>query len=137
MYKFIFKDKEYQLNKENLEEFYNDENKPVKDLDFNKILSILNNSDKIKFDKAYYDKPCGKCLGEVKEKKKFYDFIEYYFYIYTKNNEFVISTLDKEYEGQTFNKLYKEGKVDSSYIITISLCCSCGSYSIFIEELEV
>lgn len=138
MYRFIFKDKEYQLNKENLEGIYNDENKPIKNLDLNKILSILNNnSHKIKFEKAYYDKPCEECLGHIKEQKKFYDFIEYYFYVYTKNNEFVISTDDKEYEGQTFNKLYKEGKVDSSYIVTISLCCNCSTYSIYIEELEV
>ena len=59
------------------------------------------------------------------------------FYIYTKNEEYVISTLDKEYEGLSFKRLMKSGKVDNSYIVMINVCKHCGSYSIEIEEFEV
>ena len=73
----------------------------------------------------------------MEEKKKFFDFLGFNFYIYTKNNEYVVSTLDKKYEGLSFNRLKKAGKVDNSYIVMINVCKHCGSYSIEIEEFEI
>ena len=59
------------------------------------------------------------------------------FYIYAKDRKYVVSTLDREYEGMSFNRLQKSGKVNESYIVIINVCKHCGSYSIEIEEFEV
>ena len=136
-YKFKFDEKEYILNKENLYCFFNDEENPINDVDEEKIIEILNNSDKVDFSKAYFNLACENCKTGVEEKKKFFDFLGYNFYIFTKNGEFVISNIDSDYEGLTFDKLYNLGKVDNSYLVIINVCRHCGEYSIEIEEFEL
>lgn len=136
-YKFKFDEKEYILNEENLYCFFNDEENPINDVDEEKIIKILNNSEKVDFSKAYFNLACENCKTGVEEKKKFFDFLGYNFYIFTKNGEFVISNIDSDYEGLTFDKLYNLGKVDNSYLVTINVCRHCGEYSIEIEEFEL
>ena len=77
-----------------------------------------------------------RCKAGVEEKKKFFDFLELNFYIYAKDRKFVISTLDKKYEGLSYNKLQKSGKVNKSYIVIIDVCKNCGNYSIEIEAVS-
>ena len=129
--------KEYILNEQNLEYFVNDEVNPIMDVNEEKIIEILNNSDKVDFSKAYFDLPCENCKTGLEEKKKFFDFLGFNFYIYAKDRKYVVSTLDREYEGMSFNRLQKSGKVNESYIVIINVCKHCGSYSIEIEEFEV
>lgn len=136
-FKFKYNEKEYILNEQNLEYFVNDEVNPIMDVNEEKIIEILNNSDKVDFSKAYFDLPCENCKTGLEEKKKFFDFLGFNFYIYAKDRKYVVSTLDREYEGMTFNRLQKSGKVNESYIVIINVCKHCGSYSIEIEEFEV
>ncbi|MEN8078027.1 DUF3785 family protein [Clostridioides difficile] len=136
-FKFTFDDKEYSLREDNLEYFVNDEVNPINNIDEKKIIDILNNAEDVEFSKAFFDLPCENCKEGVSEKKKFFDFIGFNFYIYTKDNEYVVSTLDKEYEGLSFNRLQKSGKIDNSYIVIINVCKHCGNYSIEVEEFEV
>lgn len=136
-YKFIFEGKEYNLNEDNIDYFMNDDINPIEDINKEKIIEMLNNSDKVDFSKSYFDLPCSNCMEGTEEKKKFYDFLGYNFYLYTKEGNLVISTIDKEYEGLSFNRLQRSGKIDGSYIVTINVCKHCGSYSIEIEEFEV
>lgn len=136
-FKFAFADKEYNLREDNLEYFVNDEVNPIKDIDEKKIINILNSAENIEFSKAFFDLPCENCKEGVNEKKKFFDFLGFNFYIYTKDNEYVVSTLDKEYEGLSFNRLQKSGKINNSYIVIINVCKHCGNYSIEIEAFEV
>lgn len=136
-FKFKYNEKEYILNEQNLEYFVNDEINPIMDVNEEKIIEILNNSDKVDFSKAYFDLPCENCKTGLEEKKKFFDFLGFNFYIYAKDRKYVVSTLDREYEGMSFNRLQKSGKVNESYIVIINVCKHCGSYSIEIEEFEV
>ena len=136
-YKFTFDEKEYILNEDNLEYFVNDDINPIKGLDEKKIIDILNQSDNVEFTKAFFDMACENCNEGVSEKKKFFDFLGFNFYIYTKDGEYVVSTLDKEYEGMSFNRLERAGKINGSYIVIINVCKHCGSYSIEVEEFEV
>ena len=136
-FKFKYNEKEYILNEQNLEYFVNDEVNPIMDVNEEKIIEILNNSDKVDFSKAYFDLPCENCKTGLEEKKKFFDFLGFNFYIYAKDRKYVVSTLDREYEGRSFNRLQKSGKVNESYIVIINVCKHCGSYSIEIEEFEV
>lgn len=136
-FKFKYNEKEYILNEQNLEYFVNDEVNPIMDVNEEKIIEILNNSDKVDFSKAYFDLPCENCKTGLEEKKKFFDFLGFNFYIYAKDRKYVVSTLDREYKGMSFNRLQKSGKVNESYIVIINVCKHCGSYSIEIEEFEV
>ncbi len=43
MFKFIFDEKEYVLNDENFDELINDDEKPVKNIDKDMIIELLNN----------------------------------------------------------------------------------------------
>lgn len=136
-FKFKYNEKEYILNEQNLEYLVNDEVNPIMDVNEEKIIEILNNSDKVDFSKAYFDLPCENCKTGLEEKKKFFDFLGFNFYIYAKDRKYVVSTLDREYEGMSFNRLQKSGKVNESYIVIINVCKHCGIYSIEIEEFEV
>lgn len=136
-FKFTFEGKEYTLTENNLEYFVNDEVNPIKGLDENKIIDILNNAENVEFSKAFFDLPCENCNEGVSEKKKFFDFLGFNFYIYTKDKEYFVSTLDKEYEGMSFNRLQRSGKINGSYIVLINVCKHCGNYSIEVEEFEV
>lgn len=138
MFKFTFDEKEYILNDNNFDELINDEEKPVSNINEDIILELLNNySQEIAFDEEYYMEACPKCLAGVKEKEKFFPFLEYHFYIYTKDGKYVISTIDKDYKGKSFNKLSRANLVDDSYIVSIIMCKHCEDYIIQIENCEV
>ncbi|MFH5796872.1 DUF3785 family protein, partial [Clostridium perfringens] len=85
----------------------------------------------------YYQEACPECLAGVKEKQKFFGFLEYHFYVFSKDGKYVISDIDKEYEGLSFNKLSRAGKVDDSYIVSIIICEHCGDYIVQIENCIV
>ena len=136
-YKFTYEDIEYVLNEKNCSELINDEEKPVKGITVENILSMLKESESTDFDIEYYQEACPECLAGVKEKQKFFGFLEYHFYIFTKKGEYVISDISKEYEGLSFNKLSRQGKVDDSYIVSIIICEKCQDYIIQIENCLV
>lgn len=46
---------------------------------------MIGDLDEIDFDTQYYKEACVECLDGVKEKQKFFAFLEYHFYIYTKD----------------------------------------------------
>ncbi|MGL5151054.1 MAG: DUF3785 family protein [Clostridium sp.] len=135
-YNFKFNEKEYTLEEENLDEFFNDEQNPLIGLELEDILTLLNASDEVSFRREYFGSCCPKCKFEKGETKAF-RFLEYYFYAYAKNNTYVISSISKEYENTNYTKLNSIGKVDNSYIIRIFVCENCGLYTIEIEEFEI
>ncbi len=138
MFKYKFDEQEYLLDDMNFDELVNDEEKPVKNINKEMIIELLNNSpQEIIFDEEYYMEACPKCLKGVKEKEKFFAFLEYHFYIFTKDGEYVVSTIDKDYEGKSFNKLSRAGIVDDSYIVSIIVCRNCNDYIIQIENCDV
>lgn len=136
-YKFNYEDKEYFLSTGNCSGIINDDEKPVSKIQIGDILNILNNSEEVNFDVEYYQEACPDCLSGVKEKQKFFEFLEYHFYIFTKNGEYVINNICKEYEGLSFNKLLRQKKVDDSYIVSLIICRNCNSYIIQIENCIV
>ena len=136
-YKFTYEDTEYVLNANNCSELINDEEKPVKGITVDSILNMLNEADDVGFDIEYYQEACPECLAGVKEKQKFFGFLEYHFYILTKKGEYVISDISKEYKGLSFNKLSRQGKVDDSYIVSIIICEKCQDYIIQIENCVI
>ena len=138
MFKFKYDEKEYILDDQNFDELINDDDKPVKDIDKDLIIELLRNSpEEIIFDEEFYIEACPKCLKGIKEKEKFFPFLEYHFYIYTKEGKYVISTIDKNYEGKSFNKLSRSNIVDDSYIVSIIICKHCNDYIIQVENCEV
>jgi len=136
-YTFNYEGKEYTLEDENLEYFENDEVEELEGIDHRKILELLSNNKEIEFQNAYYEECCSECKEGKAEKKKFFDFLEYYFYVYGKKNKYITSSIDNDYEGKSFTKLKREKIVDKSYIVTVMVCKHCGTYSIEIEEIEL
>lgn len=134
-YKFSYDEKEYILTKENCEGiFFNDENE-VTGLSIDIILSALNEGEEVNFSNEYY---AGKCSCNAQEQiNKSYRYLEYHFYVYTKNNEYVLNTLGEEYKDTSFNKLFSLGKIDDSYIVNVTVCPNCGTYSIEVDQCEV
>lgn len=138
MFKFNYDEKEYILDDQNFDELINDDDKPVKDIDKDLIIELLKNSpEEIIFGEEFYIEACPKCLKGIKEKEKFFPFLEYHFYIYTKEEKYVISTIEKDYEGKSFNKLSRSNLVDDSYIVSIIICKHCNDYIIQVENCEV
>lgn len=138
MFKFKYDEKEYILDDQNFDELINDDDKPVKDIDKDLIIELLKNSpEEIIFGEEFYIEACPKCLKGIKEKEKFFPFLEYHFYIYTKEEKYVISTIEKDYEGKSFNKLSRSNLVDDSYIVSIIICKHCNDYIIQVENCEV
>lgn len=74
-------------------------------------------------------------LDWMKKERAF--LLEFNMFIYTKNGKFVISNIEKSYEGLTYNKLLREKKVDKSYLVNINVCKNCGNFAVEIEELDV
>lgn len=124
------------LQKNMLSGFFNDEENPIVNIDEDIIYGILENRE-IDFENAYYSLKCEECGGMKVENERAYKFLEYHFYIYTKNNEYVTNSLDVEEEGLTFNKLQIQGKVDNSYIVSIIVCAECKTFTIEVEEFEI
>ena len=133
-YKFIYNDKEYILNTENCEGIFFEEDNEVTGLSLDIILGALNEGEEVNFTKEYY---AGKCSCNLQEAlNKSYCYLEYHFYVYTKNNEYVINTICKEYETTSFNRLSLLGTFDDSYIVNVTFCPDCGTYSIDVEQCE-
>lgn len=134
-YKFIYDNKEYILTKENCEGIFFDDENEIKGLSVDIILDALNEGEEVSFSKEYY---ADKCSCNTQEQiNKSYRYLEYHFYIYTKSNEYIINTIGNEYKNTSFNKLFSVGKIDDSYIVSITVCPNCGVYSIYIEQCTV
>lgn len=136
-YEFNFDNENYELTEENLQDFVSDEENPVQGINTSDILSLLNESSEVKFDMEYYEEPCENCNAGKAEKAKYFEFLEFHFYIFAKDNNYVISTLSKAYADTSYNRLLKQGKVDNSYIASVIVCKHCGDYSIEIEQCEI
>ncbi|WP_163193931.1 DUF3785 family protein [Clostridium thermarum] len=135
-YKFTYEDKTYELGEDNLDYFLNDEEKPVSGIDLAKIMTLLNEAEDVSFSLEYYDSPCDNCLKGKAEKEKYFKFLEYHFFLYTKEATYVTSNIDKG-RKEYFTSLLNKGLVDDSYIVSIMVCQNCGNYAIEIEQCEV
>lgn len=136
-YKFVFNERTYELSLDNCNELLNDEECPVVGLTNSEIFTLLNQWEEVKFDIEYYEEFCPNCKAGKAEKAEFYKFLEYHFYIFAKDCEYVMSSISKEYKKTSYNRLLKRGKVDNSYIVSIIICENCGDYFIEIEQCEI
>ncbi|WP_252227077.1 DUF3785 family protein [Clostridium sp. ZBS2] len=137
-YKFVYDDKEYVLNKENCDGIFLDSDNEVEEIEglsLDIILNALYEGKVINFSKEFYG---DKCYCDSQEKiNKSYAYLEYHFYVYTKENKYIINTLCKEYENTSYNKLFRVGKIDDSYIVSVVVCPCCSNYTIEIEQCTV
>lgn len=133
-YRFNYEGKEYILNETNCEGIFFNEEK-IEGFDLNAALKALNEGEEVNFSKEYYS---GKCSCDAQEPSgKYYRYIEYHFYILTKDNRYIISTISEDYKDKSFNKLFSIGKVDNSYIVNVTVCPECSAYSIEVEQCDV
>ncbi|CAH2213661.1 DUF3785 family protein [Tepidibacter aestuarii] len=132
-YTFEFDENLYAIDMSN---YINNEINLPTGLTHEVIVDLLKHQSNTDFDIGYYDQACQSCLNGVAEKAKYFKFLEYYFYAFTKNGKYVMSNISEEYKNTSFKKMLKKGVVDNSYIISVIVCIECGKYSIEIEECE-
>jgi hypothetical protein len=134
-YKFAYDNKDYLLTNENCEGLFFEDDNEIVGLSLDLILNALNEGEDVAFSNEYYS---GKCSCNTQDEvNKSYRYLEYHFYIYTKNKEYVINTIENEYKATSFNKLFNAGKIDDSYIVIVTVCPNCGVYSISVEQCTV
>ncbi|MCR6545191.1 DUF3785 family protein [Dehalobacterium formicoaceticum] len=136
-YQFDFQGKNYQLTEGLCTSLLNNEEKPVQGISVRELLQLLQDHQGVQFDMEYYDQPCVHCGTGKKEKTTAFPFLEYHFFLYTKNDQYVISSLSKEYENSSLNQLLNTGIVDNSFIVMITVCPHCSAYDIEISQCEV
>lgn len=136
-YKFIFNGQTYELGEDNCYGLINDEEHPVTGIEVSDILELLRQQEEGKFDIEYYDQPCSNCRSGKEGKEKYFKFLEYHHYLFTKKGQYVLSSISPDYKTVSVENLLKSGKIDNSYIVSIIVCVNCGDYSIEIEQFEV
>lgn len=133
MYTFTYEDKTYELKQEACSAFINDGKKPLSGIGVEEVLKELVGSDLVSFHKEYYDQACEHCHKNRRDGGKSFHFLEFHFYLFSKGNSYVMSSLSPAYEYKTLPDLLEEGTVDSSYIASVILCPECGDYTIDLE----
>ena len=137
MYKFVYEDKEYELNEENFRYLLQDDEKEINNISLDTICNILNDSDCVKFEREFYSEKCDLCGYSDEVHKKSYPFLEYHFFLFTKNGEIVTSSISKDYEMNSYGRLEKLGKVDNSFLVSIIMCVHCCKFDIEIAQCEM
>ncbi len=127
----IFGERSYELKEENCQGILNDEEKPVGGLELINVLGLLKQHPEVRFDLEYFDSACESCRFGRAEKLKTFKFLEYHFYAFTKNGQYVVSNISPEYT--TFKDLLRKKTVDESYLVSVIICEHCGEFAIEIE----
>lgn len=134
-FKFRYGENEFILGENNFSYIDNDE---VDGIDLEVILTTLSEAfETVDFDYEYFSDSCEECGGGKSIDGKYYGFLEYHFYIFTKSGKYVISNISKEFENTSYTQLVKENKIDNSYIVSILLCEDCKNYNIAIEQCDM
>lgn len=134
-FEFTYDGEEYKIGEENFTYLVNED---VEDFGLNEIINILNDGkEEVDFDFAYYDEGCPECGGGKQVDKKHYGFLEYHFYIFTKNDKYIMSSISSEFKDTSFTRLVNTGKVDNSFIVSIIYCTQCNTYSMELEQCEM
>lgn len=135
-YAFVNNDKEYKISEDNLDYLLNDEEKPVSGIEIGEIIRLLKEAEDASFSLEYYDSPCGNCLKGKAEKEKYFKFLEYHFFIFTKEGNYITSNISKD-RKESFTRLLNNGIVDDSYVVSIMVCENCSNFSVEIEQCEI
>lgn len=130
---FIFKEKCYVLGEDNCNGIINDDESPINGLDLSDVIELLKHNEDVFFDLEYYDSSCESCGFGRAEKLKHFKFLEYHFYAFSKDGNYVQSSLSKEYEVTTLDQLFKRGIIDKCYLVSVIVCEHCGDFTIEME----
>ncbi len=134
-FKFKHNDEEFILSEDNLSYMEVDE---IEDFNIEKVLEILEEAtEKVQFDYEYYADNCEECSNSEPIDKKYYRFLEYHFYVFTKEGKYIMSNISNDFENTTYSQLAKNRSIDESYIVSIILCESCRSFTIEIEQCDM
>lgn len=135
-FSFDYKEQPFTLAEGACDFFLNDEDRPIEGVDAGKILALMAEAQRVVFDKAYYDQACEICGQNKHEGGRYFEFLEHHFYLFSKEGNYVTSSLSPTYEAGTLNTLLKKGEVDATHIVTVNVCEQCGAYTIDIAYFE-
>lgn len=126
---------QYTLDEEKCVAYLNDENQPIIGLEFEEIMSLLKKNH-LEFEVEYFESSCETCQEKEGMRLKAYPFLEYHFFAFTKDNQYVMSSLSQDYESMSYEQLEKQGKVNAMYLVSIIVCKECGEYTVEVESIE-
>ena len=132
-YTVKYEDKSFELEADQCSYFINDEENPIEGVDPELILGEMAQSDKVHFQKQYYDECCEVCEKNRKEGAKNFDYLEVHFYLFSKEGKYVMSSLSVDYEKKNLPALLKSGTIDGGYLVNVNVCEQCGDYTIDME----
>lgn len=133
----ILEGKCFELTQEKCSAMHNDEAKPVEGIDIDMLLAFGNAMDPEAFSKEYYREDCEGHEPAPRAKKELVPYWEGHYYLYTKKQKPVMTSVSPEYADTSFDRLLKSGTVDDSYIVTFILCPVCGLYQIHVDQLDI
>ncbi len=134
-FKFNHGEEEFVLTEDNFSYIDNEE---VEGFELEEVLELLNETEEeVDFDYEYFADKCEECGGGKAIDKKHYGFLEYHFYIFTKDCKYVMSNISKNFENTSYTQLMRERKIDNSFIVSILVCEECKSFNIAIEQCDM
>lgn len=134
-FKFKHGEEDFVLAEDNFSYIDNEE---VEGFELEEVLELLNEiEEEVDFDYEYFADKCEECGGGKAIDKKHYSFLEYHFYIFTKDSKYVMSNISKDFENTSYTQLMRERKIDNSFIVSILVCEECKSFNIAIEQCDM
>lgn len=128
---------DFMIDQSNCEAFFNDELKPIANINLETALSWVHQMPQDTFALEYYEDDCESCPPTPRSKKRLVPFIEGHFYIFTKQQNVVMTSVDPVYQQGIFDVLLAKGEADDSYILSIVLCPKCKKFQIEIELCDM
>lgn len=133
---FVYNAKTYILDEDHFLDMLEDEEKKVSGIDVQEILKLLMGHEDVDFHIEYFTSCCDSCHAGKAEKEKRFKFLEYHFYLFTKEGSYVMSSLSKEYEGKRLSSLIAAGVVDDSCLVSVQVCENCGDFAIELSACD-
>lgn len=128
---------EWVLDIDKCQGLFNDELMPINEFTYDAAMKWMENLSPELFDLEYYEDDCEVCPPKPRGKKKLVPYLEAHFYVFTKNKNVVMTSIDSEFETGSFETMQLKGLVDQSYILSVILCPTCGSYQLSLEQVDM
>lgn len=132
-----YEDKSWQLTKDQCQGLFNDELLPIESFDFDTVMGWMQHMDSESFELEYFEDDCEVCPPKARGKKKLVPYLEGHFYVFTKAGKPVVTSIDPGYEMGSFERMQLMGEVDQSYILSVIVCPSCGTFQLSLEQVDM
>lgn len=137
IYTLQYGEQVYNLDEAHSEGIFNDDVMPIHPFDHETVSQWMVHLPNDAFELEYFEDDCEVCPPKPRGKKKLVPYLEGHFYVFTKKSEVVMTSIDPNFVQGSYDELLAKGTVDQSYILSIIVCPTCGSYQFSLEQVEM